>query len=423
MPAYTAGLDGLVNGDTAADITGLELTGPPAGAHVGTHAISAGSATNPNYTYRYLTGTETVTQAPLTIRADDKVVKYGTTASYTWRGTGWVDGETSASLTTAPSCAATIRGAAATVSSAPGDYVAAITCQGAVDPDYAISYASAKLTINPVIRLAQTGLPATLPKKATIDGQAVTLPTGDVEVGYGTAHSYSFPGVVTGTRGVLYMTTTPGFVGPVAANRVVTAGYATMADILSAAVAAGGVDSRQASTLTKQWDRVQAAIATGRRSSCAHRAEHLRQPGAAVVGQEGQAARRRRPGRLRPARLHQHRRHRHRLSRGHGECAPCGLLHESALCRRPDRREAPREAPWTVSSGTGRYVMKNRDPERNAPVWSAPSPGRRVVQEHLLEEQRAGASRPGVRRPVGRTSRSVGTETDRGDVDTAGCGP
>ena len=66
---------------------------------------------------------------------------------------------------------------------------------------------------------------------------------------------------------MLYLTTTPGFVGPVAANRIVTADYATMADILSAAVAAGGVDSRQASTLTKQWDRVQAALATGRRST------------------------------------------------------------------------------------------------------------------------------------------------------------
>ena len=341
VPAYTADLDGLVNGDTAADITGLELTGPPPGAHVGTYAIHAGSATNRNYTYRYLAGTETVTPAPLTIRADDKVVKYGTTASYTWRGTGWVDGESFASLTTAPSCAATIQGTAATDSTAPGAYVGAITCQGAVDHDYVISYASAKLTINPVIRLAQTGLPATLPKKATIDGQAVTLPTGDVEVGYGTAHSYSFPGVVTGTKGVAL---------PDQDARVRRAGcrqphrHRRLRDDGRHPQRRGGHrrGGQQAGQHAHQAVGPGAGgPRDGQAQHCAHRAEHLRQPGAAVVGQEGQAAHRRRPGRLRPARLHQHRRHRHRLSRGHGECAPCGRLHESALCRRPDRREAP----------------------------------------------------------------------------------
>ena len=94
---------------------------------------------------------------------------------------------------TAPTCKATIQGAAASVTTNPGAYLGAITCAGAADANYTIGYASAKLTVNPVIRLDQTGLPAALPKRATIDGQVVTLPTGDVEVGYGTAHSYSFP--------------------------------------------------------------------------------------------------------------------------------------------------------------------------------------------------------------------------------------
>ena len=41
---------------------------------------------------------------------------------------------------------------------APGLYVAAVGCSGADDPNYAIGYAAGLLTVNPVIRLDQTGL-------------------------------------------------------------------------------------------------------------------------------------------------------------------------------------------------------------------------------------------------------------------------
>ena len=94
LPTYTAGFGGLVNGDTKADITGLQFDGPPKAATVGDdYDILAFGATNPNYHYTYLTGTETITPAPLRITADDVTRRYGTPADYRATYDGLVNGE------------------------------------------------------------------------------------------------------------------------------------------------------------------------------------------------------------------------------------------------------------------------------------------------------------------------------------------
>jgi hypothetical protein len=85
----------------------------------------------------------TVNPAPLTITADDQTTVYGAglpalTASYS----GFVNGDTVASLTTAPSL-----GTTATSASPVGTY--SITAAGAADSDYAISYVSGTLSITP----------------------------------------------------------------------------------------------------------------------------------------------------------------------------------------------------------------------------------------------------------------------------------
>ena len=93
-PAYTSTTDGLVNGDTKADLPGLVLTSAaPATPGVGEYDITASGATNPNYDITYDAGTEKVTRAPLTITADDKTRVYGKdgptyTASYDGFGNG-----------------------------------------------------------------------------------------------------------------------------------------------------------------------------------------------------------------------------------------------------------------------------------------------------------------------------------------------
>jgi hypothetical protein len=85
----------------------------------------------------------TVNPAPLTITADDQTTVYGAglpalTASYS----GFVNGDTPASLTTAPSLSTT-----ATAASPVGSY--SITAAGAADSDYTISYVSGTLSITP----------------------------------------------------------------------------------------------------------------------------------------------------------------------------------------------------------------------------------------------------------------------------------
>jgi hypothetical protein len=107
----------------------------------------------------------TVNPAALTITADNQFMVYGAplpplTASYS----GFVNGDTPASLTTAPALSTT-----ATATSPPGTY--AITVGGAVDPNYTISYASGTLTIAPApvtVRLASSA-------NLSIVGQSVTF--------------------------------------------------------------------------------------------------------------------------------------------------------------------------------------------------------------------------------------------------------
>ena len=68
--------------------------GAPSGADVGEYAITASGATNPNYDINYVTGTETITPAPLTITADDKSRVYGEDSpAYSASYDGFVNGD------------------------------------------------------------------------------------------------------------------------------------------------------------------------------------------------------------------------------------------------------------------------------------------------------------------------------------------
>ncbi len=87
-----------------------------------------------------MAGTLTVTAAPLTITASNQTKVYGAalptlTASYV----GFVNGDTSASLTSQPSLTTT-----ATATSHVSGSPYSITASGASDPDYTISYVSAR---------------------------------------------------------------------------------------------------------------------------------------------------------------------------------------------------------------------------------------------------------------------------------------
>jgi hypothetical protein len=143
-PAFTGTIVGVRNLD---DITASYATTATVTSHVGTYPIVPTLADPDsklgNYAVTLHNGTLTITAVPLLVHADDKSRLYGAanpvfTASYT----GFVNGDTSASLTTPVSFATT-----ATPASNVGTYP--ITPSGAASADYVISYADGVLTVTP----------------------------------------------------------------------------------------------------------------------------------------------------------------------------------------------------------------------------------------------------------------------------------
>jgi hypothetical protein len=132
---YTIGGRGLVNSDT---LSGTLATTAVATSNVGSYAITQGgltTANNSNYAITYTGANLAVTQAPLTITADNQSKVYGAalptlTASYN----GFVNGDTATGLTTGPTLTTN-----ATAASHVAGNPYSITASGAVDSDYTIS--------------------------------------------------------------------------------------------------------------------------------------------------------------------------------------------------------------------------------------------------------------------------------------------
>ena len=169
LPTLTASYAGFVNGDTVASLTTQPTlsTTATAGSHVSgnPYTITASGAFDSDYSISYVAGTLTISPVALTITADNQVKVYGAalptlTASYA----GFVNGDTSASLTTQPTLSTT-----ATAGSHVSGNPYTIVASGAVDSDYTISYATGNLTITPA------GLTITADDQTKVYGAA--LPT------------------------------------------------------------------------------------------------------------------------------------------------------------------------------------------------------------------------------------------------------
>lgn len=146
IPALSARYKGFVNGDTSASLTTAPTLSTTASAtsHVGTYTITAAGASDPNYAIGYVSGTLTVTPAALTVTANNASKVYAEplpalTVSYK----GFVNGDTSASLTTRPTVTT-----GATLNSPLGSYP--LVPGGGSSPDYTITYVSGTLTVKTV---------------------------------------------------------------------------------------------------------------------------------------------------------------------------------------------------------------------------------------------------------------------------------
>ncbi len=145
VPGITPGYTGFVNGDNASSLTTPPTcsTTATSSSPAGGYSSSCSGAVDPNYAISYGTGSVTVGKAPLTITASSPSTTYGTVPAITPGYVGFVNGDTVSSLTTKPTCSTTD-----TASSGMGSSSGS-SCSGAVDPNYAISYAPGSVTVNP----------------------------------------------------------------------------------------------------------------------------------------------------------------------------------------------------------------------------------------------------------------------------------
>ncbi|HXD72586.1 MAG TPA: MBG domain-containing protein, partial [Vicinamibacterales bacterium] len=133
----------FVNGDTLAGLatppvlSTIATTASPVGAY----PISVAGATSPNYTITFAGGTLTVGRAALTITANDASKTYGGPVPVlSASGSGFVNGDTLASLATPP-----VLSTIATSASPVGAYP--ISVAGATSPNYTIAFAGGTLTV------------------------------------------------------------------------------------------------------------------------------------------------------------------------------------------------------------------------------------------------------------------------------------
>lgn len=142
-PALTLNYSGFVNGNTPASLTRLPAvtTAATTSSGIGTYTITPSNAVATNYTISYVTGTFTVAKAPLVITAQSKTKPLNAVnPTLTIGYTGFVNGETTTSLSSQPSISTT-----AVTNSPAGIYP--ITVSGASAANYAISYVNGSLTV------------------------------------------------------------------------------------------------------------------------------------------------------------------------------------------------------------------------------------------------------------------------------------
>ena len=146
-PTFTASYSGFVGSDTAASLTTQPSfsTTATAASHVAgnPYAITASGAVDPNYTISFSPGSLTVTPSPLTVYANNQWMQVGTAVpTLSASCSGFVNGDTSASLTMQPTLSTT-----ATSSSTVGGSPYSITASGAIDPDYSFTYVPGFMTV------------------------------------------------------------------------------------------------------------------------------------------------------------------------------------------------------------------------------------------------------------------------------------
>jgi YVTN family beta-propeller protein len=187
-----AGGAGTVSGNVTLSVDGgtattVALSGGSAAFSLGVlgagnHSLSANFGAQGSFLGSSANGTLTVAPAPLTLTADNKSKVYGAALpALTFTASGFVNGDTVASLTAQPALSTT-----AALGSGVGSYP--ITISGAVDANYSITYVPGTLSVTPatltitatsVSKILDAPNPAPLPWTAAgfVNGDNTTVLT------------------------------------------------------------------------------------------------------------------------------------------------------------------------------------------------------------------------------------------------------
>jgi FtsP/CotA-like multicopper oxidase with cupredoxin domain len=187
VPIITPNYVGLVGGDIATSPTApiclpwQVVPVPPAAgtpvtpaSQIGTYTTVCSGAVDPNYTISYVNSTITVTMGALTITAPNATMTYGGPIPTSANLTPTYSPNPTALPFTPPVCTTS-----ATLNTAVGSYPGGVTCSGAVDPNYTITYVAGTLTVTqaPLVITAPSPtmtyggpVPALTPSYATFVG-------------------------------------------------------------------------------------------------------------------------------------------------------------------------------------------------------------------------------------------------------------
>jgi len=174
-PTFTFGYSGFISGEGAGNLTtqaSCSVPGSsPHSAAVSPYTISCTAGTAANYSFNVTaTALFTVNKAALTITASSPVIIFGSPVPAIAPGySGFVLGETAASLTTQPTCSTTY-----TVGSLVGSYPS--SCTGAVSGNYTFSYVGGNVTVTTACSVFNGFLPPIGGSVETGNGGTFTSP-------------------------------------------------------------------------------------------------------------------------------------------------------------------------------------------------------------------------------------------------------
>ena len=226
VPTLTLRYNGFVNNDhffnhqpaSSVNDTFVLSTTATSASPVGTYPILFSEATlsDPNYACTTVPGTLTIQKPPLTITGNSASMTYGgTVPTLSVSYSGFLNGDTPSSLTTAPSVSTT-----ATSASRVGTYP--ITPSGAVDSSYRIVYVPGTLTVNPApLTIVPTNQAKTYGQTANLGStafNAVGLLPGDTIAGVTLSSAGAAPTAGVGTYDLVPSAAS----GPRAGNYAIT---------------------------------------------------------------------------------------------------------------------------------------------------------------------------------------------------------